>query len=358
MKRPTTDVTAKTHIPIGRLTHIVREVIVEEVLACDACRSRRLESFGTITNRISGLGPYPLVRCAQCGLVFLNPRPTFEEMATFYSEGYYSTPNAQWSFSRAQRVRNLIHRQISQWYYSPMDSPSHPLLRALALAVLAFYGGGCTCDQLLYQYPSGSRVLDVGCGSGHWLFRAREQGYDTYGVEPSPAGAQIARSLELNVIQGDIFSAQYPDQFFDLIRAHHVFEHLHQPAATLAELGRILRPDGLILMMMPSIGGLNFRIFGQDWAFFDVPRHLYYFSPTSIRVLCNRLGLKVVALEFNSGSLGLVGSLYSRLRRAGKPVPRWLVNSQVPRLLTRHFMFLVDRLVQGDVLEVAIARSG
>jgi SAM-dependent methyltransferase len=334
------------------------KAIMEAVSACDACESRRLESLGTVTNQISGLGTYPLVRCVQCGLVFLNPRPTFEEMEIFYSEGYYGTPDDRWSFSRAQRVRNLVHRQISQWYYPSMGSSSHSLLRALALAVLAFYGSGCTLDPLLYQYPPGSRVLDVGCGSGHWLFRAREQGYDTYGVEPSPAGAQIARSLELNVVQGDIFSAQYPDQFFNLIRAHHVFEHLHQPAATLAELGRILHPGGLILLMMPSIGGLNFRIFGQDWAFFDVPRHLYYFSPTTIRVLCNRLGLKVAALEFNSGSLGLVGSLYSRLRRTGKPVPCWLVNSQVPRLLTRHFMFLVDRLGQGDVLEVAIARSG
>jgi SAM-dependent methyltransferase len=116
-------------------------------------------------------------------------------------------------------------------------------------------------------------------------------------------------------------SAGFPDGFFDVVTMWHVLEHLPDPAAALAEARRVLQADGLLVIEVPNLGSLTFRLCRERWWPLDVPRHLLHFTPQTLGRLLDAGGFEVVrrqdfhaadaALSFISfvNRLGLIGRL-------------------------------------------------
>jgi SAM-dependent methyltransferase len=122
------------------------------------------------------------------------------------------------------------------------------------------------------------KVLDIGCGAGHHLLWFKRYGWETYGVEISELACKRARERGLEVFNGDLLEANFPDDYFDLITIHDVLEHTFKPKEILGKIHRILKPGGIVMGTMPNCDSLERRIFKEYWFLWEVPRHLYHFS--------------------------------------------------------------------------------
>jgi len=151
-------------------------------------------------------------------------------------------------------------------------------------------------DELL-QYKSGGAALDLGCSSGGFLESLKGPNWKLYGIEMSEAVATTARERTgAEVFVGDILDAPYAPSFFDAITCFNVFEHLYQPRQVLEKVSQWLKPGGIFYTFMPNIDSAGAHIFGSYWYALELPRHLYHFSPQSLRTLGSSVGLEEVLL--------------------------------------------------------------
>jgi SAM-dependent methyltransferase len=143
---------------------------------------------------------------------------------------------------------------------------------------------------------TGSRILDVGCGAGHWLRVMHEQGFrHLTGVDPF-----IERSISvdgLNIIKGELADL---DERFDFVMLHHSLEHMPNPLGALAEVRRLLEPRGVALVRLPVAGTYAQRRYGINWIGLDPPRHLFVPSRTGMYGLAERAGFSVTRSWFDA----------------------------------------------------------
>jgi SAM-dependent methyltransferase len=238
------------------------ELVRTETTPCLLCNHADHTLLYTTQDRLCGIpGEFRLVRCNRCGLAYLSPRPVPEGIAEYYPKGY------------------------DPFMWQRLDAMSRPLRLSVR------YGLRRRC-QLVRRYRTGGRLLDVGCATGHFLAEmARYPGWEVTGVELSEAAADFARrTYGIHVHLGDLASARFSDCAFDVVTLWDVFEHLYDPLAILAEVRRILAPDGVLILRMPSLDSWDAHVFGPYWAGLDSPRHLAIFSRRTATQILDRSG--------------------------------------------------------------------
>jgi len=144
--------------------------------------------------------------------------------------------------------------------------------------------------------PSG-RVLDVGSGTGAFVGALRGAGWQADGLEPDPSAREVAQS-DFGIALLDIDQlAQLPSSSVDAITLWHVLEHVHDLNGYMQQFHRLLKPGGRLLIALPNYTSWDAQYFGKWWAAYDVPRHLYHFSPGSIRTLSKRHQFEVDSIR-------------------------------------------------------------
>ncbi len=146
--------------------------------------------------------------------------------------------------------------------------------------------------QLIKKYKNGTSLLDMGCGEGFFLFNASKAGYITKGVELSrDAAAYAKREFGLDVEAKHFEEAQFPENCFDVVTLWQVLEHVPYPLVTLKEVHRILKPEGLLVVSTPDIGGMPARILGRRW--WNVRRlHVNQFTTETLEDILKNAGFK------------------------------------------------------------------
>lgn len=189
---------------------------------------------------------YPVVECVSCGLVYVNPRPTFESMAEFYPTDYHDNRNDE------------HHRKRYELQFSYINE------------------------------FSGKRILDIGCARGDWLNFIREKWIDSnlHGVDAFSSGVSGANIDFHKCLLPD---AKLPVDYFDLITSWAVFEHLHTPAKYFEMVSKVLQKGGKFVFLVPNSESCYGRHAYQE----DIPRHLYHFSEKTLRLYAESFGLKL-----------------------------------------------------------------
>jgi SAM-dependent methyltransferase len=201
-----------------------------------------------------------IVRCGECGLVRQDTRPL--AAAAIYDSDYYATDNPKGGYAN---------------YFLDSDVNRR-----------TFRDRICAIEQ---RYGRRGRLLDVGCALGDFLLEAKAAGWDVHGVEISSFAAERARERGLDVRAGRLEELDLPAASFDAITLYDSIEHLTDPVATLAAVGRLLVPGGLVHLVTPNVGGLQARVLGRHWYHYKPGEHLFYFSPTTLRATVERAGL-------------------------------------------------------------------
>jgi len=231
--------------------------------------------------------PFSLYQCKKCGLIHTYPKLEAKDLKWLYSESYYGETERE-TFLKNRIVGKIINR-ISCF-----------LLKRRVQRVSL---GRCQ-----------GRILDLGCGSGRLLVLFLEKGWEVYGVDISKAACiSTKKKVGKNVFCGELEDQNFPSDFFDMVILWHVIEHIPDPRKVLKEIRRILKKDGILVLALPNIESLQFKIFRKYWFPLDVPRHLYHFSPRTIKRLLELSGFDVVKLR-NPRLEVLLSPFYSTLK--------------------------------------------
>jgi SAM-dependent methyltransferase len=205
---------------------------------------------------------FAYVRCLRCGLVQMNPQPLAAAVSNRYQDG-----------SGEDYLRYELANEAG----------------FLRLQLLALEDAGFSGLEEKRKQGGKPRVLDVGCATGALLAVLRGRGWDTTGVEISPAADYARRERGLDVRSLPLEENKFPSGSFDLVLASHLIEHLNDPGGFVREAYRICAPGAFFLITTPNIAGFQARLFGPRWrsAIFD---HLYLFSVKTLSRLLRNQG--------------------------------------------------------------------
>ncbi|HEX2908716.1 MAG TPA: class I SAM-dependent methyltransferase [Phototrophicaceae bacterium] len=193
------------------------------------------------------------------------------------------------------------------------------------------------------DFTAPGRVFEMGCGSGFMLDTLRQAGWQVVGSERSPEALTYARqTLGLNVFVGAPNALS--GAVFDLVILFQVLEHLHNPVETLAQIRRLLKPGGKVVIGVPNLHSWQ-AAFGRDrWFHLDVPRHLFHFSPDALRIALEKAGLQVETIRYNSFEHDPYGWVQTGFNRLDPVFNR----------LTR-FLMRIDRTTGRSLVQLVVA---
>lgn len=159
-------------------------------------------------------------------------------------------------------------------------------------------------------HPEKGLLLDIGAGTGDFLVQAKNNGWNTIGIEPSQKASDIAvsKGVSLKNSVSDI-----ENHSADVVTMWHVLEHVPDIQQHIKELKRIVKPNGVIIIAVPNFKSYDAIKYGQYWAAYDVPRHLWHFSRTAIEKLfaIEEINLvKVLPMKFDSFYVSLLSEKY------------------------------------------------
>lgn len=279
-------------------------VEVEEAQSCVLCLGDGVELYKSLNDRLfSSPGTWELLRCLNCGLAWVNPRPIPAGISKLYADYYThnivkgaSHPSGLWA-----GVSNAI--LAGRLGYHGLVSGSLREQMGLVLSWVGPIREMVELSVMTLAAPAKGALLDVGCGNGEFLARMRDLGWEVAGLEPDKAAVRVARErFGLCVREGTISETGFPEDAFDAITINHVIEHLCDPVGTLRECSRLLKPGGKLVVATPNIQSLGHLVFREFWRGLEVPRHVYLFSPDSLRTCCERAGLRVLKIRTTARS--------------------------------------------------------
>jgi 2-polyprenyl-3-methyl-5-hydroxy-6-metoxy-1,4-benzoquinol methylase len=246
-------------------------------------------------------GYWTMWRCAGCRCGYLDPRPTVATIGQAY--GNYYTHQAAGSrtdsssLSLLRRIRRVLSNGYLNARYGTNYQPASRLGPGLAKMLPRQREALDVQFRWLPKPVAGQRVLDVGCGNGAFLLKAREAGWQVMGVDPDPDAVATARQKGLEVRLGSVEAFAGEAGLFDAITFSHVIEHAHDPKSVLADAYRLLKPGGKLYLDTPNIDSRGSRIFGRHWRGIETPRHLVLFSLSGLQQLLQQCGFSVIELQ-------------------------------------------------------------
>ena len=208
---------------------------------------------------------FNVVRCRKCGLVYVNPRLNKETLKEIYTKGYYTTQDERGYedyIGGEKELKTMFRKRLKR----------------------------------IEKYKKGGRLLDIGCAVGFFLEVAKEDDWETFGVEISEYASNYARERGLNIFTGDVTATTFPDEYFDVITMWAVIANLHDPHNNLIEACRILKKDGLIVINTGNINSIFAKLQGINWNMLTPEGHLYYFSSKTLKKMLDITGFNIIKI--------------------------------------------------------------
>lgn len=254
----------------------------ERLTECPICRGKQFDLFlkcrdYTVSNEI-----FEIVSCHACDFKFTNPRPDSGSIGKYYeSQEYVSHSNTTAGF-----INKLYH-----------------IIKGRAIK---------NKIRLVEDLePQNKKILDIGCGTGSFLGAIKNVGWNVTGIEPNSKARKTAiDDFGIRVLEG---LNQIPQEKFSVITMWHVLEHVHGLQAQVKKINALLEPKGLAIIAVPNYISWDAIHYQSGWAAYDVPRHLYHFSPKAIKSLFSENGFEHIQskpMKFDSFYVSLLSEKY------------------------------------------------
>lgn len=235
---------------------------------CPLCNSENIAEFLKAKDHLLTFEIFSINKCQDCGFVFTQDIPPADEIGKYYqSQDYVSH-----SDSRKGLMNKLYHL-----------GRSYMLKKKLSMVKRA---------------SEGKKLLDIGTGTGYFPGFMKKHGYKVTGVEIDPKAREFAKGeFGISVFSPeDFLNGKIPGRF-DVITLWHVLEHLDNFDPYIERMLQQLEPGGLLLIALPNCSAYDARHYKENWAGYDVPRHLWHFTPSTLKKLAENHGLKVTRMK-------------------------------------------------------------
>lgn len=166
-----------------------------------------------------------------------------------------------------------------------------------------------------YWNLENGKLLDFGAGTGDFLLEAKQNNWKAFGIEPSEKAKNIGKEKGICYAESLL---DFEDHFFDVITLWHVLEHVHDLNGTIAELRRVLKPNGTLIIAVPNFKSYDALYYQEYWAAYDVPRHLWHFSRAAIDSLFSVHQMKIqktLPMYFDSFYVSLLSEQYKNQKK-------------------------------------------
>lgn len=229
---------------------------------CPLCSSEQISLHLNCTDNFISGKDFAIFKCSACGFLFTQDYPDESEIGSYYeSDDYISHSDT------SEGLSNKLYR----------------LARSFMLG---------RKKDLIYS-TTGNRtgkILDIGCGTGHFASTMKKTGWQVQGIEINEKARNFGAShFGLEVFAPDKLSDLKSDHF-DCITLWHVLEHFHNPFNYASEIYRLLKPGAVCILALPNSSSYDAYHYNRFWAAWDVPRHLWHFSPSTFRDFSEKTG--------------------------------------------------------------------
>ncbi len=262
---------------------------------CPACSNAALSSLLFYKNSI------PVYKCSVCGLGMAAPEEF--DPSKYYNEAYFNGGKAD-GYSDYVQTKKTLQAQFAREF-----------------------------RLLKEMQPQGGKLLELGCAYGYFLEVARQH-YQVYGLELCEEAVADCQARGLaEVRQGPINKENLLSvPTVDIVVMLDVIEHLSDPLSSLSEATAKLRPGGILLLTTGDFASLCARITGKYWRLMTPPQHLWFFTPTAIKMLGEKLGLECLSIThpFKKVPLSLMCYQMCRFLSLQPRLPKWTQRASMP----------------------------
>lgn len=254
-----------------------------EIVVCDYCKDEHNDTF--VTHRFMSKDGFDLVKCDRCGLIYVNPRPTKEELIKLYnteqisSVGYYASTETEDMMTFGDRL-DFIRQYIKK---------------------------------------KNPKLLDVGCNVGTLIRMAKQRCWNVQGIDIN----KKCINHKLNIEEGDLITCKF-DRKFDIITMIELIEHVQSPLTLLNQAYSLLHKGGILYLSTPDIGSLMAKVFRTRWTPILPNEHMYYFTKKTLINLLKAAGFKIEIIKYAYRYRGMA-TILDRLQRYNKVLSKLLM---------------------------------
>jgi 2-polyprenyl-3-methyl-5-hydroxy-6-metoxy-1,4-benzoquinol methylase len=272
---------------------------MEKLDHCPVCGKTSFKEFLNGKDFFLTGQPFTVVECTACGFRFTNPRPDEGEIRPYYESPDYIAHKAD-KGTLIEAIYKVVRKFALRNKYRIVKSSS-----------------------------SGNKILDIGCGTGEFLHFCKQKGLITTGIEPNLQARNFATGQYGLNVYDETYLKKIPSASFDIITLWHVLEHVHQLKEYLQQILFLLKRDGTLIIALPNSESWDAKTYEQFWAAYDLPRHLYHFTPETLKMLVEKTGfslsetaplkidsfyISLLSEKYKTGSQNFMGALINGLR--------------------------------------------
>jgi SAM-dependent methyltransferase len=262
---------------------------MEEVLPTCLCGDPALARELPADDELTG-ERFTYLKCANCGLERLSPRPSLQAIQRYYPDDYAPY---QMAHEDARWLTKLKHLVYLTFWATQEERPK--VIGRLRWLLIPFLAPLRTHTTASFRPPAARFVFEFGAASGGNLLDFRALGWRIAGCEPSLHACEIAANCGVALQNCAAEMAKIPEGV-TCIYMNNVFEHLHYPLAVLEKSHAALMPGGVLVLIVPNHNSWSARLFGAAWPGYDPPRHLWGYTPRSICLLLTKTGFDLVSI--------------------------------------------------------------
>lgn len=231
---------------------------------CPLCSGRIVPAF-TCTDFFVTREKFDLSKCTECGFIFTQDHPSESEAGKYYESDEYISHS-----DTSKGIINKVYRLARDLMLKRK--------RSLVKKVTGLSKGS---------------LLDIGCGTGHFANEMKQSGWQVKGIEISEKARAFASDhFGLEVLSPSSING-IERKSLDCITLWHVLEHFNDPSEYMKNISELLRPEGRCVIALPNCSSYDATHYRKYWAAWDVPRHLWHFTPETFRLFCEKSGFEL-----------------------------------------------------------------